>query len=189
MRWRLGDDETEAQQPTGALHFLCCRRSGRGGVGHLGSMGVALKWFPDKRGLAAGITAAAFGSGTAFQFIPLIARRTYLKSDGYRTTFPLPTCWFLSGILRPVRARNSCAAYKLGEVVTIHEATGLLTGARFYAGQMLPTVAHRAYTMMFVLGVGGLMVTANLAKLADTFKIESPPLQHIPRRPPRSDRQ
>src|SRR5260221_10582743 len=39
---------------------------------YCGSMGVALKWFPDKRGLAAGITAAAFGSGTAL-FIPLIA--------------------------------------------------------------------------------------------------------------------
>ena len=36
-----------------------------------GSIGSALKWFKEKRGLAAGIMAAGFGGGTAL-FIPLI---------------------------------------------------------------------------------------------------------------------
>ena len=36
-----------------------------------GSIGSALKWFKDKRGLAAGIMAAGFGGGTAL-FIPII---------------------------------------------------------------------------------------------------------------------
>src|SRR5262245_38836633 len=35
------------------------------------SMGNALKWFPDRRGLAAGLTAAAFGAGSAATVIPI----------------------------------------------------------------------------------------------------------------------
>ena len=38
---------------------------------YCGSIGVALKWFPDRRGFAAGIIAAGFGSGSAL-FIPII---------------------------------------------------------------------------------------------------------------------
>src|SRR5438046_3251303 len=35
------------------------------------SMGSALKWFPDRRGLAAGLTAAAFGVGAAATVRPI----------------------------------------------------------------------------------------------------------------------
>ena len=36
-------------------------------------VGNALKWFPDKRGLAAGITAAGFGAGSALTVAPIQA--------------------------------------------------------------------------------------------------------------------
>src|SRR3984893_15603865 len=35
------------------------------------SVGNALKWFPDHRGLAAGLTAAAFGAGSALTIVPI----------------------------------------------------------------------------------------------------------------------
>ncbi len=43
-------------------------------------VGNALKWFPDRRGLAAGMTAAGFGAGSALTIIPISAM---IKSSGY----------------------------------------------------------------------------------------------------------
>src|SRR5258707_7417529 len=47
-------------------------------------VGNALKWFPDKRGLAAGITAAGFGAGSALTVAPIQAM---IKESGFQTTF------------------------------------------------------------------------------------------------------
>src|ERR1700712_3867581 len=50
-------------------------------------VGNALKWFPNRRGLAAGITAAGFGAGSAATVVPIASM---IKSRGYEATF----LWF-----------------------------------------------------------------------------------------------
>ena len=47
-------------------------------------VGNALKWFPYRRGLAAGATAPGFGMGSAFTVVPIAAM---IKSSGYETAF------------------------------------------------------------------------------------------------------
>ncbi len=47
-------------------------------------IGNALKWFPDRRGLAAGITAAGFGAGSALTVIPI---QNMIKTSGFQSTF------------------------------------------------------------------------------------------------------
>jgi OFA family oxalate/formate antiporter-like MFS transporter len=46
--------------------------------------GAALKWFPDRRGLAAGLTAAGFGAGSALTIIPIANQ---IKATGYQSAF------------------------------------------------------------------------------------------------------
>src|SRR5438093_7162925 len=48
------------------------------------SVGNALKWFPDHRGLAAGLTAAAFGAGSALTIVPIA---TLINNRGYEAAF------------------------------------------------------------------------------------------------------
>jgi OFA family oxalate/formate antiporter-like MFS transporter len=47
-------------------------------------VGNALKWFPDRRGLAAGLTAAGFGAGSALTIIPI---QSMIKGSGFEATF------------------------------------------------------------------------------------------------------
>src|SRR5918912_4545871 len=71
--------------------FLLYVAAAIGGIG-AGSVygtcvGNALKWFSDRRGLAAGLTAAGFGAGSALTIIPI---STMIRSSGYESAF----LWF-----------------------------------------------------------------------------------------------
>jgi OFA family oxalate/formate antiporter-like MFS transporter len=71
--------------------FLLYVGTAIGGIGagviYGGSVGNALKWFPDRRGLAAGLTAAGFGAGSALTIIPIASM---IKTSGYQSAF----LWF-----------------------------------------------------------------------------------------------
>jgi MFS transporter, OFA family, oxalate/formate antiporter len=59
-----------------------------GGVGsgavYGGCVGVAMKWFPDRRGLCVGIVAGSYGFGTALTVLPI---DRMIKISGYRSAF------------------------------------------------------------------------------------------------------
>src|SRR5437773_7376308 len=68
-----------------ALLYLAAAIGGIGaGVIYGGSVGNALKWFPDRRGLAAGLTAAGFGAGSALTVVPIA---NMIASSGYEAAF------------------------------------------------------------------------------------------------------
>src|SRR6202035_3889859 len=48
------------------------------------AIGNALKWFPDRRGLASGLTSAGFGVGSAITVVPI---SNMIHSSGYESTF------------------------------------------------------------------------------------------------------
>src|SRR5579862_5710149 len=56
---------------------------GAGGV-YGTCIGNALKWFPGRRGLAAGLTAAGFGAGSALTVVPI---QNMIKTSGFQETF------------------------------------------------------------------------------------------------------
>src|SRR5688500_823576 len=66
------------------LYFLYCLAGVGAAFVYSGSIGSALKWFKDCRGLTTGIMAAGFGGGTAL-FIPIIS--SIIADRGYQAAF------------------------------------------------------------------------------------------------------
>lgn len=136
---------------------------------YCGSIGVALKWFPDRRGLAAGMIAAGFGSGSAL-FIPFL--RVMLQDWGFQTTFMVTGA--IQGALIIVAAQFISGE---GAVPPAHieaKASPVLRKqtADFTPSEMLRTMHfYWLYAMMLMMGIGGLLATAQVAPVARTFGI------------------
>jgi OFA family oxalate/formate antiporter-like MFS transporter len=135
---------------------------------YCGCMGTALKWFPDKRGLAAGTIAAGFGSGAAL-FVPLIAWLVH-KGD-YRLAFLYTGIG--QGLLILIAAqflRNPAPGDALPaprRAVTGHKAS-------FNTMEMLATPHfYMMFAMALLMGIGGLMVTAQVGPMAKTLKMSA----------------
>src|SRR5712692_2554180 len=135
-------------------------------------VGNALKWFPDRRGLAAGLTAAGFGAGSALTIVPIAAM---IKSSGYESTF----LYFGigQGVIVVVLSLL-LAAPKPGQVPPSSKV--LQTRRQFRPMEVLRTPVFWVMYLMFVLvGAGGLMATAQLAPIAKDFKIAEIPVSLV----------
>ncbi len=137
-------------------------------------VGNALKWFPDRRGLAAGLTAAGFGAGSALTIIPISAM---IKSDGYQAAFLYfgiiqgVVVFLISFFLKRAPAtmtRSSGAAIKANVQQT----------ARDYKPSEIvrKPVFWVMYAMFVMVAAGGLMATAQLGPIAKDFKIGDVPV-------------
>ncbi len=136
-------------------------------------VGNALKWFPDRRGLAAGLTAGGFGAGSALTIIPISAA---IKSGGYESTF----LYFGIGQgVIVVLLSLILAAPKKGEVTETSKKVPQ-TRRQFRPMEVLKQPVFWVMYVMFVLvGAGGLMATAQLAPIAKDFKIAEIPVSLV----------
>jgi OFA family oxalate/formate antiporter-like MFS transporter len=147
---------------------------GAGGV-YGTCVGNALKWFPDKRGLAAGITAAGFGAGSALTVAPIQAM---IKDSGFHTTF---LYFGLGQGIVIVLLAFFLLAPKAGQVPNAVANANVIQTRRNYQ----PTdVIHQPifwlmYLIFVIVGAGGLMVTANLKPIAVDWKVNAIPVTLI----------
>ncbi len=126
-------------------------------------VGNALKWFPDRRGLAAGLTAAGFGAGAAVTVLPIAAM---IQSSGYQQTFFFfgifqGACIFLIALfmVKPTPPKGVIAASRLVQ------AKGDYT-----TGQMVRTpVFWLTYVLFVAVAAGGLMATAQIGPIAKDY--------------------
>ena len=83
LGWFMASRATQLEGLTGYYAAMIVCGVGAGGV-YGTCVGNALKWFPDMRGLAAGLTAAGFGIGSAFTVEPI---QEMIKARGFQDTF------------------------------------------------------------------------------------------------------
>jgi OFA family oxalate/formate antiporter-like MFS transporter len=132
-------------------------------------VGNALKWFPDRRGLAAGITAAGFGIGSAFTIIPI---QDIIRTNGYQAAF----LWFGLGqglIILLVAPFLSIAPTKQAAI------TSAIAQNRHHhsPGEVLRSPAFWVlYVMMTLVSAGGLLATAQLAPIAHEYNVAGVPV-------------
>jgi len=142
-------------------------------------VGNALKWFPDRRGLAAGLTAAGFGAGSALTVLPIQA---IIKSMGYETAFlyfglcqGAVVMMIAFGLADPRRVLQAGFPKTAGAA---RRAAHVLQTRRDYRPlEMVRQPVFWIMYLMFVLvAAGGLMAVAQLAPIAKDFKIGDIPV-------------
>jgi len=133
-------------------------------------VGNALKWFPGRRGLAAGITAAGFGAGAAITIGPIA---TMIKSAGYEHAFLV--FGLIQGAIVFIMAWGmevapaSLMAFKVKADQTSHGFTP--------AEVLRSPVFWVMYAMFVLVAAGGLTMAASMAPIAKDLKIEKEPVE------------
>ena len=134
-------------------------------------VGNALKWFPDRRGLAAGATAAGFGAGAALTVVPIAKM---IASSGYQDAFFTfgigqgVIVFLLAIFLRPPTVAMPAKKKQLNLPQTKIDYT---------PPQVLRTPIFWIMYLVFVMvASGGLMSAAQIAPIAHDFKIANEPV-------------
>lgn len=160
-----------------ALLYLAAVVGGAGaGIVYGASMGNAIKWFLWHRGLAAGLTAAAFGAGSALTVWPI----TYLiATRGYQTAF----FWFGLGQGGLVVIMALLQRAPRAEIDTETKRQGNISVSpsplkEFTWRQMMRTpVFWLMYSIMTMVTVGGLMAVAQLGPMAQDYGVADVPVR------------
>jgi len=132
-----------------------------GGAVYGTCVGNALKWFPDKRGLCGGLTAAGFGAGAAITIAPI---RAMILSSGYQHTFLVFA--IIYGVIIVI-VSNFIRAPRRDEMPSM-EKIKTLQGTEDVPPQraVRSPIFWIMYLMFFLVAAGGLMSAAQLAPIA-----------------------
>jgi MFS transporter, OFA family, oxalate/formate antiporter len=144
------------------------------GVVYGTAIGSAMKWFPDHRGLAAGLTAAGFGAGSAFTVSPIA---NMITSAGYQHAFIV---WGVVQGATVMIAALFLSAPKAdwmpgewGRAAHGHEVRRRQSDVDFTSAQMSETPQFwLMYAIMTLVATGGLMAVAQLNPMAVDFKVD-----------------
>lgn len=160
-------------QSLGALYFWYTLGGVGAGAVYGASIGTALKWFPDKRGLAAGLAAGAYGFGTALTILPI---QNLIEGSGYNRAFIVWGC--IQGVVVMVTAqflmRPPAGWTPAGWRPQFGAGSAVAQSRMSYTPlQMVKTSTFwLMYTMMAMVAFGGLMVTAQLKPIATIYGMD-----------------
>jgi OFA family oxalate/formate antiporter-like MFS transporter len=130
------------------------------------AVGNSVRWFPDRRGLAVGLTAAGFGAGAAITVVPIQA---VIAADGYAAAF----FWFglVQGAIVFILAWF-IRAPEPGQVPSAKAVQVIQSTQSYSPGQVLAApVFWILYVMFVMVSASGLMATAQIALIARDYHV------------------
>ncbi|MGA9903899.1 MAG: oxalate/formate MFS antiporter [Terriglobales bacterium] len=171
LGWVLGG--TIAKSPLD-LYIYYGVISGTGaGIIYISCVANAVKWFPDRRGLAVGLTAAGFGGGAALTIMPIAST---IRSMGWAEAMAVwgvgqgIVAFVVAFVLRHPPAGWAPAGWdksaKQGRKAVVQSRVNFtwiqtLGRPEFYL----------LYTMFFFACAGGLIATGNLSQIAKSLHV------------------
>ncbi|MBB3772333.1 OFA family oxalate/formate antiporter-like MFS transporter [Angulomicrobium tetraedrale] len=125
----------------------------------------ALKWFPDRRGLAVGLTAGGYGAGSAATILPIAAM---IESSGFQETF------FFFGLLQGGLAFVAAWFLRSPKAGQVKASDKLNQSRRDYTlREALNTKLFWLMFLMFICVVtGGMMAVAQLGVIAQDLGVK-----------------
>ena len=151
------------------LYILYGVLAGTGaGIIYIATVANAIKWFPDRRGLAAGLTAAGFGGGSALTLIPIDAT---IDSMGWAGAM---TAWGIGqGVVAIAMALILHHPPKGWSPANWVQPKAVVQTRRdFTPKQMMSKKEfYIMYGMFLMVCTGGLMTTGNMSKIAQSLNV------------------
>src|SRR5258708_4879508 len=135
------------------------------GIVYIGIIGLMVKWFPERRGLATGVVAAGYGFGAILTTFPIDGM---MKASGYQhTLFIFGSIFAAVGVVGPLALP---APHDAG----VPLPPGLSSAARSATPrEMLSSpVFWLMFVMMSMMSTGGLMVITQFTSFAKAFGID-----------------
>src|SRR6476659_6288916 len=139
------------------------------GIIYVGIIGLMVRWFPDRRGLATGLAAAGYGFGAIFTSFPI---DSMIKSSGYAHTLVV---WGIIlgaiGIIAAQWLRVPPDGW-LPAGYSPATATTMQSKRSYTPKEMLQNpVFWLLFVMMSMMSTSGLMVTSNVGPFANEYKV------------------
>jgi MFS transporter, OFA family, oxalate/formate antiporter len=138
------------------------------GIIYVGIIGLMVRWFPDRRGLAAGLAAAGYGFGAFFTSFPI---DSMIKNSGYQHT--LLVWGIVQGVIGMAAAQGLKLPPASAESTSPAAAGGAQQSARSYSPtEMLKSpIFYLLFVMMSMMSTSGLMVVFNVGPFAKDFGV------------------
>jgi len=141
------------------------------GIIYIATVANAVKWFPDRRGLAAGLTAAGFGGGAALTLIPISATIGSLGWSHAMAVWGLVQgviAFAMALILRHPPEGWAPAGWTPKVSKTIAQTKVNYT----WQQTLVRPEFYLLYLMFVMVCAGGLMTTGNLSEIARSLKVQ-----------------
>jgi oxalate/formate antiporter len=125
----------------------------------------AIKWFPDRRGLAVGFTAGAYGFGSALTIIPIA---NMISAGGFQAAF------FRYGLVQGIIIMLASLALRAPETGETKASATIVQSRRDYTLiEAVQTPVFYVLFAMFILTVtGGLMAVAQLGPMSQDLGVK-----------------